>query len=318
MDDVERQNPCASGKIKAVRRWLLLLFLLSFGCFRGGFKATDDGSLDLSVSDAPAIPGDTVPSDNSPTDASPTSDGDYAVPNGDSGEPGGDSGEPGGDSTANDVSIDLPPETCAGQPDGTPCDDQNICTSTSTCQGGVCKSATNPTSCTVADSENDFGGVQGGLGWYYGYWHGEIDPDGTYNPFSDFEQMVYKSAGQNWEPADADVNPTWCYLAPYWEHPGSNPLKVPVRRWVSDVSGPAVINVRFKMSDTSGGDGATKSVMIDGVEVWSRNAAGDDPTLHEENINVDLEIGTLVDFLLYPNTHDAQDTCNFWVTILAP
>jgi hypothetical protein len=276
-----------------VRRWWLLpLCLALFGCVRLGFSVDSDGSPDQRVVDAYS----------SPSDIRPTADVDSTAAV---------------DSAAIDgKNSDSQAMPCANQADGTPCDDNNICTSSSTCQAGVCQGSGGTAPCTVADSKAAYGSVQGGKGWWYGYWHAEVDADGTYHPKVDFQEMVQGSAGE-WEPADAEVNPTWCYLAHWWEHPGSQPLKVPVRRWISDVSGPARVLVSFNMADTGGGDGARKTLVVDGVELWSKEVGGKDPTVYTAQVDVELAVGTLVDFLLHPLAHDAQDTCNFEASVVS-
>jgi hypothetical protein len=284
-----------------LRRWLPLLIVGLCGCVRLGYSPDDDGR---TMSDhGPAI--------DAPSPFDRGGDVDSQVTT--------------GDSTATDAAPppDLPPDSgpppsCANLPDGTPCDDQDICTSSSTCQNGVCTGSGGSSPCTVANSKSEYGHVQGEKGWWYGFWNAEDDLDGTYDHKTDFQNMVIFGGNSEWRPPDHQTNPTWCYLDEYWEHPSADPRRLPVRRWISDVSGPAVIQPEFNMSDTNGGDGTKKTVLVDGVQIWSQIAGGSDPTVYTAQLQVLLEVGTVVDFVLDPLAGQAMDTSNFEVTVVSP
>jgi hypothetical protein len=200
-----------------------------------------------------------------------------------------------GDSAVRDgahPSPDSAPPTCASRPNGSPCD--------------------------VADSKNEYGQVEGAKGWWYGFWNAEDDPDGTYDYKVDFTNMVVFGNNTEWRPPDDRTNPSWCYLDAWWEHPSASPRRLPVRRWISDVSGPALIQPQFNMADTGGGDGTKKTVLVDGVEIWSQIAGGTDKKVYTAQLQVKLAVGTVVDFVLDPLAGQAQDTSNFEVTIVSP
>jgi len=203
---------------------------------------------------------------------------------------------------------------CTTMPDGTPCDDHNICTDTSTCQSGVCTNPTVPGSCTVADSQTEFDGTQGHLGWWYGTWHAETVPP-PYDPDTSFELSVY--ADPLWECATPDAN-EWAWSAWWGNHDDASPLQLPIRRWVSDVSGPAVVTIHIDKSDTSCGDGTEGRLLIDGVTVWSHAVAFDDSVGVTDLIPVQLAIGTKVDAMLHPVGSDSCDSTNFTISIGSP
>lgn len=69
------------------------------------------------------------------------------------------------DAPGPDAAPDAAPQPCTVE--GSPCDDGNICTTTSTCMAGVCVGPT--MSCTVARSESEFSDTQGFKSWFYGY-----------------------------------------------------------------------------------------------------------------------------------------------------
>lgn len=223
------------------------------------------------------------------------------------------------------LAVDAAPSSCADLPEDAPCDDDDICTAASRCRGGACVATSPAGPCVVADSRREFSDQQGADSWWYGYWHAEVDPDGVYDPASDFVEMVHHADGDCWRPPDYSEdaqNPgyTWAYLAPYWEHPGGGPRarKTPVRRWVSDVSGPAVAEIHFLMQDDNGGDGVTKSLLVDGVLVWTHHVDGTDGTPVDVQVPLTLHDGARVDFLLDAGSTDAQDTTEFWVAIGSP
>lgn len=213
---------------------------------------------------------------------------------------------------------DLAPTTCASLPNGSACDDQNICTPSSSCQNGVCVGSGGASPCTVADSKNEYGQVQGAKGWWYGFWNAEEDPDGTYDYKVDFTNMVVFGNNTEWSPPDDRTNPSWCYLDAWWEHASASPRRLPVRRWISDVSGPALIQPKFNMADTGGGDGTKKTVLVDGAQIWAQIAGGQDKTVYTAQLLLTLKVGTVVDFVLDPLAGDAQDTSNFEVTVVSP
>lgn len=222
------------------------------------------------------------------------------------------------DAVPPDAPTDAALAPCAN--DGDACDDLDICTTTSTCSGGVCVGTGAP-SCTVAESQAEFAAAQGAAGWYYGAWEVTPDPDGTYAATDFVEFALY--AGDVWRPttweADPSPNFTWAYLTDWGGHPGTYPMvRAPVRRWISDVAGPAVVTVALRKADTAAGDGTRTSLVIDGVEVWQRGVAFDDIVGFSEDVPVTLAVGTRVDLLLHANVNDGADTSVIGMTVASP
>ena len=207
------------------------------------------------------------------------------------------------------ISPDAAASSCAASPDGTPCDDHNICTATSACSAGACVGSGDAT-CEVANSMHDFSEQQGGGGWYYGCWDISDDVDGVYDA-SDFQAMMDVSG--IWRPIGwvdmPDPNFTWAYLAAWGGHPGSFPIqRADVRRWVSTVEGDAFARVTHKKADTGGGDGTRAMLFVDGQMMLTRDVAGDDGVGFSEDVPVTLHVGTTVDLLLHFIGDDAVDT----------
>ncbi|HHT9111769.1 MAG: hypothetical protein HZA47_03640 [Planctomycetes bacterium] len=130
----------------------------------------------------------------------------------------------------------------------------------------------------IADSQNDFSGVQGQDNWFYGYYT-------NCGNSSSFTQMTYDTSGW-WE--EAETQPPWTLLRYNGGNPSSNHCAV--RRWISEVSGDIVITGRVNKNDISGGDGITASILVDGVNVWSQDIAYNDSTgvTYEVNATVML------------------------------
>ncbi|HEY0254145.1 MAG TPA: hypothetical protein VGC41_21600 [Kofleriaceae bacterium] len=194
--------------------------------------------------------------------------------------------------------------------DGTPCDDHNICTNTSSCVGGACVGAGG--SCEVAHSMAEFGTTQGDNHWFYGFWDITDDRDGGYGA-DDFQELVFD--GSLWRPPgwapDPDPSFTWAYLAAWGGHPGSYPIqRAVVRRWVSPVAGDAIARVTQNKSDASGGDGTRAMLFVDGVQLLARDVAGTDSTGFVEDVPVTLAVGSRVDLLLHFIGDDERDTTN--------
>src|SRR5262245_11978341 len=172
----------------------------------------------------------------------------------------------------------------------------------------VCGERTAP--CTVADSEADFSStMQGHRGWFYGYWFAGNDADRTYQAQSDFIPFVFMSG--SWRPPDYQSSGptfTWAYLHWWGGHPGANPVaKLPVRRWISGVSGSAEAVVHHAKVDF-GGDGTRAILVVDGVTVLSRDVAGNDGAGFTEVVPIELRQGTTVDLMLHFIGSEGVDT----------
>jgi hypothetical protein len=219
---------------------------------------------------------------------------------------------------ATNATIDASPDAlrmvdCTFDPDGTPCDDRSICSPASACSSGLCNPTTlSPAICTVADSTNDFDITQGVNGWYYGFWDAEGDP--SYDPSTDFQPGVWDGTS-TWGPTSGT---NFLYMASWGAHARFGPLRLPIRRWVSTVQGPAVASIHFDKSDISCGDGVEVRLVVDGSDVWTRSIAFDDNAGITDAVVLELVVGTLVELHVRPLADDGCDTTNTTLTISSP
>lgn len=96
------------------------------------------------------------------------------------------------------------------------------------------------------------------------------------------------------------------------EHAATDPeLQMPVRRWVSDVSGPAVALLDHHHADPGNGDGTRAILLVDGASVWEHeiDASGSDGI--QTSVPLELEQGTLVELMLNPLANQSGDTTHF-------
>jgi hypothetical protein len=214
-----------------------------------------------------------------------------------------------------DAVPDAAPVDCSVLADDTPCDDRDICTDASSCQAGACVSASQVTSCTVASSALEFEPTQGSNGWFYGFWDPVLAT--PYDPDTDFVLGVYDDATSIYTPMVPDGE--FIYLAVWGGHPKNNPaITVPVRRWVSDVSGPAFATYGVRKADISCGDGVEARLVVDGTVKSTQTVAFDDNTGATISVSVELSIGTRVELLLAPNLGEECDTTETELTIASP
>jgi hypothetical protein len=207
---------------------------------------------------------------------------------------------------------------CQTAEPGTRCDDDNICTPASTCRDdGECRAGTTSRECLVAGTSDRAMDTQGDSGWYYGFWSVDQDDDDFYDPDSDFEPMDYCDDG-NWRrPGMCEVDredPSYRWtsvLSHSLQHPETNPdLELPIRRWVSTVSGPARLVVDHHVSGDFG-DGTTAILLLDGDELWRHDAIAGDMVGTMASFDVQLEVGTLIEQLVHPIVSSSDDTTYF-------
>ena len=177
----------------------------------------------------------------------------------------------------------------------------------------------------IADSVAEFSGVQGGSHWYYGYWDGGSDPDGSYQA-SDFVAFP-REAESNTLGADNfwdgvkwgwyDGNPHWNELSAGGGYPNAANSGSPhyvIRRWVSEVNG--LVHLVGDLShDGACGDGVDLRIWVDDVEVPGlANVFGTNAVFAA---NVEVRIGSTVDFAVGPNaTNDSCDGFGFSAKVL--
>jgi hypothetical protein len=209
-----------------------------------------------------------------------------------------------------------PGDDCRSAAEGTACDDRDICTPRSVCRSGVCFGENPFETCVVADTVDDFSDEQGENSWFYGYWDAANDPDGRYDPATDFKPMEY-CRENTWLPAGrCDADPEWTQnLSHGLQHAETDPqLELPVRRWVSDVSGPARLSAEHDINGGGSGDGTRALLLLDGDEIWQNEALPGGPP-GQAVLEVELEQGTLVEQLLHPRQQQAEDMTYFSITL---
>ena len=207
---------------------------------------------------------------------------------------------------------------CLEAPEGTACDDHDICTPGSICRSGTCFGENPNDSCVVADTIDDFSNTQGENGWWYGYWTAANDTDGSYDPATDFSLMEYCGPNTWVPPGGCPTAPDgeWTQnLADGLQHAETEPvLELPVRRWVSDVSGKARIFAEHFINGGRSGDGTRALLVVDGIEIW-QNEALPGGVHGEATLDVDLKLGTLVEQLLHPRASQGEDMSYFSISI---
>lgn len=156
----------------------------------------------------------------------------------------------------------------------------------------------------VGDSVADFSSMQGGNGWYYGYFQDSFTP-------SDFRLMpTYVANWQGWVVDYFEPPPLyWTYITPTTTH-GNGDLvnrdraKVEqwsVRRWVSDVEG--LISVSGMIADDDFGtldNGVIGRVFVAQEEVFTVDIAAGDFVGKRFSLVADVSIGTTIDFVVDP------------------
>ena len=212
-------------------------------------------------------------------------------------------------------------EQCEGKDDGTPCDDHSVCSPSSTCRAGVCEMGNSFGDCVVADSADDFSTIQGKNGFFYGYWTAGDDPDGAYDGSKDFVLMKACDDGV-FRPEEVcgltrdDPGFRWTSnLGFSLQHPETRPvLELPVRRFVSDVSGPSRVFLHHHVDGTAS-DGTRAILLVDGVEKWRNDARGGETVGTQVTLDVELAVGTVVEQLVHPLKSSADDTTYFEMRI---
>jgi hypothetical protein len=210
---------------------------------------------------------------------------------------------------------------CTNAAEDTPCDDHDACTPSSRCRAGTCQGQRSFDDCTLASSEDDFGHSQGEKGWFYGSWNAGMDADGSYDSAHEFALMEYCGA-ETWQPQgrcsvpkDSPAYRWTMNLAWGLQHPETRPgIELPVRRWVSDVSGPVRVAIAHKVGGT-GSDGTRALLLVDGVEIWRHVALGGSEAAIEDELELELHVGSVIEQLVHPIQSSADDMTYFSLTI---
>ncbi len=187
----------------------------------------------------------------------------------------------------------------------------------------------------VADSIDQFSDTQGQNGWNYGWFAGAITAyaPASFVPFPRYAGQSVWSATNNFNPANSQWGPSWeralstttpltdigsDYMMPAIA--GEN--NCAVRRWVSLVSGPAIITGFFHHV-AAAGDGTRWQLYQNGTPLVD----GDPVTagvqtlllkaqLRRFSVSVNLTAGDIVDMVCDPNSTETSDASRGWFRVL--
>jgi hypothetical protein len=166
----------------------------------------------------------------------------------------------------------------------------------------------------LADSVADFALVQGEHGWQYGYDDGTPDSFALMTRVSVITTYMPES-GDEWKCWANDTGAHWTQLFELGGHangvdtspPSKMLLQRAVRRWVSTFAGDVVISGELAKIDVveGGSNGVDGSVVVDGVELFSKSISGEDAGGLSYDVPANLMVGSTVDFVLGP--HESSD-----------
>lgn len=170
----------------------------------------------------------------------------------------------------------------------------------------------------LADSVTGFSDVQGENGWWYGY----IEPDAD-NAFVEMATYNYGEPDPGWYAATGGNY--WTFIDAETMHPngetttgGRQPVEQwAVRRWVSTVDGTVHLSGHLaKMAIDGETNGVNGYVYVDGVMRWAWYIEGWDDAGTELDKDVEVSVGSTVDFILDPrDSDDRSDRSYFYATI---
>lgn len=171
----------------------------------------------------------------------------------------------------------------------------------------------------IANSVTDFSGTQGANGWSYGY----VAPNGA-NRFTAMTQF----ANSAWS---RDPNAYWTMISATMMKPNSGihtsggkvlSEEWPVRRWTSTVQGVVTISLHIAKAEIDPrSNGVLGGVFVDidntqAPPIWSQSIAGGDSQGLDARLQVNVSVGTKLDFALNPNGDDTNDMTTYTVLIL--
>ena len=175
----------------------------------------------------------------------------------------------------------------------------------------------------VAGSTNDWDGVQGNNGWFYGIYNQSADVNGVFDYVTDFSLTAsdWSFDGTAWTLGEGDPPYTMIGYANCQPNGTNNFSNLwPIRRWVSEISGVVTARVHFAKAVANGG-GATLRVYFNGNPLMTRTIAGNDIVGFVTNLVVaGVDPGDTFDFAVDPlgsdgQTSDVGDLCFFDVVL---
>lgn len=169
----------------------------------------------------------------------------------------------------------------------------------------------------VATSTAEFAGTQGQNGWFYGYYNKSSDNTPGYTS-GEFQQFPRYTAAEKWHIQNG-VGGFYTYMDFDRAHPnaaaasaGRQPVEHwAVRRWVSDVAGAVDIFGELAKCSAQGGDGVIGQVFVDGQLMYTRDLGYDQLVPVNYAFSANVNVGSIVDFVMLPKATDHWDTTIF-------
>lgn len=163
---------------------------------------------------------------------------------------------------------------------------------------------------TLADSTEDFSGVQGARGWSYGYYDRSADGNMTYDPNTEFNSTDpnWTFTGGAWSLGPGD--PPWTTVGQTDVHPGSGPEHWAIRRWTSTYAGR--VRIAGTVVNAGCGGDVNARIFINGAQAFSRVVGNSG---YGFSILATVAVGTKIDFAVDPNGADGCDATRLTATI---
>ena len=153
-----------------------------------------------------------------------------------------------------------------------------------------------------AQSGHQFSDVQGRDGWTYGTWPAGATSSAAFTEFAGTVSQVW---------AAVPVGPPWAQVSRWSQHPSgavaSGSDDAAVRRWTSDVAGPARGWASVRDDNVGCGQGVDVWLVVDDVAVDTVNLPNDGVD-HELSADVTLALGTVVELVVFAGADDGCDS----------
>ena len=175
----------------------------------------------------------------------------------------------------------------------------------------------------LANSSNDFSGVQGQADWFGGYRNYSADGGGdNYDPttgfiafaggdgLGDWDGTTQLWTGSQWDLNTAAAGP-WTELGKENTHPNSSPVHWSIRRWVANQltkATPLAFRWHVHKSNTGGGNGVTGGLYINGKLMDKAIIGGADGVGVTRTYFANVSPGDKVDLTLSPRGADGVDS----------
>jgi hypothetical protein len=127
--------------------------------------------------------------------------------------------------------------------------------------------------------------------------------------------VVHLALVPSWTPT-VRRHPPWLAITSTLQHPNRDPLAWIDRRWTSGVSGSIATRGHVAKVDAGvSGGGVRAFIRVAGAQIWQASLAFDETQGKDFSLNVDVEVGTALDFIVDPGPTDSHDTTTFTAVI---